>query len=227
MALIRISPVKYLIYFIAFDSIFICYPNPLNSFDIHFIRPSHSPWGAPVLFVKKKDGSFRMCIDYRELNKLTGKNPYPLPRIEDLFDQLQGSRYFSKIDLRSGYHQLRVHEEDIPKTAFKTRYGHFEFTVMPFGLKMHQRDYDCEIRYHPDKVNAVADALSRNKMVKPKRVRAMSVTIQSCIKEKLLAAQNEATKRRTRQQKCCVAWFNKWKRRETKVYTLWIEYGFL
>nr|GEW43329.1 magnesium transporter MRS2-11, chloroplastic-like [Tanacetum cinerariifolium] len=139
MALIRISPVKYLIYFIAFDSIFICYPNPLNSFDIHFIRPSHSPWGAPVLFVKKKDGSFRMCIDYRELNKLTGKNPYPLPRIEDLFDQLQGSRYFSKIDLRSGYHQLRVHEEDIPKTAFKTRYGHFEFTVMPFGLKMHQR----------------------------------------------------------------------------------------
>ncbi|GKE49289.1 putative nucleotidyltransferase, ribonuclease H, partial [Tanacetum coccineum] len=102
--------------------------------DKGFIRPSHSPWGAPVLFVKKKDGSFRMCIDYRELNKLTVKNRYPLPRIDDLFDQLQGSRYFSKIDLRSGYHQLRVHEEDIPKTAFRTRYGHFEFTVMPFGL---------------------------------------------------------------------------------------------
>ncbi|GJY59376.1 putative reverse transcriptase domain-containing protein [Tanacetum coccineum] len=102
--------------------------------DKGFIRPSHSPWGAPVLFVKKKDGSLRMCIDYRELNKLTVKNRYPLPRIDDLFDQLQGSRFFSKIDLRSGYHQLRVHEDDIPKTAFRTRYGHFEFTVMPFGL---------------------------------------------------------------------------------------------
>ncbi|GJR34642.1 putative reverse transcriptase domain-containing protein [Tanacetum coccineum] len=102
--------------------------------DKGFIRPSSSPWGAPVLFVKKKDGSFRMCIDYRELNKLTVKNRYPLPRIDDLFDQLQGSQFFSKIDLRSGYHQLRVHEDDIPKTVFRTRYGHFEFTVMPFGL---------------------------------------------------------------------------------------------
>nr|GEY42993.1 putative reverse transcriptase domain-containing protein [Tanacetum cinerariifolium] len=87
-----------------------------------------------MLFVKKKDGSFRMCIVYRELNKLTIKNRYPLPRINDLFDQLQGSQYFSKIDLRSGYHQLRVREEDIPRTAFRTRYRHFEFTVMPFGL---------------------------------------------------------------------------------------------
>ncbi|GJS13311.1 reverse transcriptase domain-containing protein [Tanacetum coccineum] len=102
--------------------------------DKGFIRPSSSPWGAPVLFVKKKDGSFRMCIDYRELNKLTVKNRYPLPRIDDLFEQLQGSSVYSKIDLRSGYHQLRVREEDIPKTAFRTRYGHYEFQVMPFGL---------------------------------------------------------------------------------------------
>ncbi|GJZ64831.1 putative reverse transcriptase domain-containing protein [Tanacetum coccineum] len=102
--------------------------------DKGFIRPSSSPWGAPVLFVKKKDGSFRMCIDYRELNKLTVKNRYPLPRIDDLFDQLQGSSVYSKIDLRSGYHQLRVREEDIPKMAFRTRYGHYEFQVMPFGL---------------------------------------------------------------------------------------------
>nr|GFA41312.1 putative reverse transcriptase domain-containing protein [Tanacetum cinerariifolium] len=102
--------------------------------DKGFVRPSSSPWGAPVLFVKKKDGSFRMCIDYRELNKLTVKNRYSLPRIDDLFDQLQGSSVYSKIDLRSGYHQLRVREEDIPKTAFRTRYGHYEFQVMPFGL---------------------------------------------------------------------------------------------
>ncbi|GJW62370.1 putative reverse transcriptase domain-containing protein [Tanacetum coccineum] len=98
------------------------------------IARAFSPWGAPVLFVKKKDGYFRMCINYRELNKLTMKNRYPLPRIDDLFDQLQGSRVYSKIDLRFGYHQLRVREEDIPKTAFRTRYGHYEFQVMPFGL---------------------------------------------------------------------------------------------
>ncbi|GJR27734.1 reverse transcriptase domain-containing protein [Tanacetum coccineum] len=102
--------------------------------DKGFIRPSSSPWGAPVLFVKKKDGSLRMCIDYRELNKLTVKNRYPLPRIDDLFDQLQGSSVYSKIDLRSGYHQLKVREEDVSKTAFRTRYGHYEFQVMPFGL---------------------------------------------------------------------------------------------
>ncbi|KAM6576973.1 hypothetical protein CsatB_028810 [Cannabis sativa] len=102
--------------------------------DKGFIRPSNSPWGAPVLFVKKKDGSMRMCMDYRELNKMTIKNKYPLPRIDDLFDQLQGSTVFTKIDLRSGYHQLKVRKEDIPKRAFKTRYGHYEFLVMSFGL---------------------------------------------------------------------------------------------
>ncbi|KAI3670853.1 hypothetical protein L1987_87495 [Smallanthus sonchifolius] len=102
--------------------------------DKGFIRPSISPLGAPVLFVNKKDGSMRMCIDYRELNKLTVKNKYPLPRIDDLFDQLQGAKWFSRIDLRSGYHQLKVREGDIPKTAFRTRYGHYEILVMSFGL---------------------------------------------------------------------------------------------
>ncbi|KAL8148093.1 hypothetical protein AgCh_005438 [Apium graveolens] len=98
------------------------------------IRPSVSPWGAPVLFVKKKDGSMRLCIDYRELNMLTIKNKYTLPRIDDLFDQLRGVVWFSKIDLRSRYHQLKIKPEDIPKTVFRTRYGHYEFLVMAFGL---------------------------------------------------------------------------------------------
>ncbi|GJT20297.1 putative reverse transcriptase domain-containing protein [Tanacetum coccineum] len=102
--------------------------------DKGFIRPSHFPRGAPVLFMKKKDGSLRMCIGHKELNKLTVKNHYPLPRIDDLFDQLRGACPFLKIELRSGYHQIRVHEDDIPKTAFQTRYIHFESTVMPFGL---------------------------------------------------------------------------------------------
>ncbi|XP_074298854.1 uncharacterized protein LOC141629813 [Silene latifolia] len=98
------------------------------------VRPSVSPWGVPVLFFKKKDGSLILCIDYRELNNMTIKNRYHLPRIDDLFDQLSGVGVFSKIDLRSGYHQLRVKEEDIPKTAFRTRYGYYEFVVIPFGL---------------------------------------------------------------------------------------------
>nr|GEX93246.1 putative reverse transcriptase domain-containing protein [Tanacetum cinerariifolium] len=317
--------------------------------DEGFIRLSHSPWGAPVLFVKKKDDSMRMCIDYRELNKLTIKNRYPLPRIDDLFDQLQGVRYFSNIDLRSGYHQLRVHEDDIPKTTFRTRYRHFEFTVMPFGLtnapstkeghEVHLKlvlellkkerlyakflkcefwlqevhfigyvvnhndihvdpskikavknwkapttpyeirsflrlagyyrrfianfskiakpltsltqknkkyelvleqdeafqtlkdnlcnapilsspdgikdfvvycdasnqglgvyscrkssDYECEIHYHSGKANVVADALSRKERVKPRRVRALAMTIKSIVKRMILAAQSEAFK---------------------------------
>nr|GEZ48809.1 putative reverse transcriptase domain-containing protein [Tanacetum cinerariifolium] len=203
--------------------------------DIDFIRLSSSPWEASICFAKKKDGSFRMCINYRELNKLTIKNRYPLPRIDDLFGQLQGSWFFLKIDLRSGYHQLRVHEDDISKTAFKTRYGHFKFTVMPFGLTntpadklcnapvlalpdgledfvvycdasglglgrvLMQRgkielfsDYDCEIRYHPGKANVVANVLSRKERVKHNRVRAMNMTLQSSMKDRILSAQKEA-----------------------------------
>jgi hypothetical protein len=99
-----------------------------------YIRPSSSPWGALVLFVKKKYGSMRLCVDYQALNEVTIKNKYPLPRIDDLFDQLKGVKYFSKIDLRSGYYQLKIQSEDVLKTALVTRYGQYEFTVMPFGL---------------------------------------------------------------------------------------------
>ncbi|GJV94488.1 putative reverse transcriptase domain-containing protein [Tanacetum coccineum] len=295
--------------------------------DKGFIRPSSSPWVAPVLFVKKKDGSFRICINYRELNKLTVKNRYPLSRIDDLFDQLQRSRVYSKIDLRPGYHQLRVQEEDNPKTAFRTRYGHYEFQVMPFGLtnapaseeeheehlklilellkkeelyakfskcefwlskvllaitddlskaeaafqllkqklcsapilalpegsenfmvycdasrkglgailmqrekviayascqlKIHEKnytthdlelgavvfalkmrryylygtnDYNCEIRYHPGKVNVVADALSQKERNKPLRVRALVLTIGLNLPMQILEAQVEVRK---------------------------------
>jgi len=99
-----------------------------------FIRPSTSPWGAPILLVKKKDGSSRLCVDYRQLNKMTIKNKYPLPRIDDLMDQLHGAAIFSKIDLRPGYHQILVKTDDVQKTAFRSRYGHYEYVVMPFGV---------------------------------------------------------------------------------------------
>jgi hypothetical protein len=106
--------------------------------EAEYIRLSSSPWGAPVLFVQKKNGSQRMCVDYRSLNDVTVKNKYPLPRIEDLFDRMRDARVFSKIDLRSGYHQMKIRPSDIPKTDFSTRYGLYEFRDMSFGLTMHQ-----------------------------------------------------------------------------------------
>ena len=99
-----------------------------------FIRPSVSPWGAPVLFVKKKDGTLRLCVDYRQLNNMIVKNKYPLPRIDDLFDQLKGASVFLKIELRYEFDQLRIKDTDVHKTTFKTWYVHYEFIVMPFGL---------------------------------------------------------------------------------------------
>ena len=102
--------------------------------DKGFIRLSTSLWGTPVLFSKKQDETLRLCIDYRQLNRVTIKNRYPLSRIDDLFDQLRGAQVYSKIDLRTGYHRLRVRGADIPKTTFRTRYGNFKFIVMPFGL---------------------------------------------------------------------------------------------
>nr|GEV63859.1 putative reverse transcriptase domain-containing protein [Tanacetum cinerariifolium] len=132
--------------------------------DRGFIRSSTSPWGAPVLFVKKKDGSFRMCVDYRELTKLTIKNRYPLPRIDDLFDQLQGSNVYSKIDLRSCYHQLRVRDEDIPKTAFRTRYGHYDFEVMPFGLTNAPAVFIDLINQHANHLRIILELLRKEKL---------------------------------------------------------------
>ena len=100
----------------------------------NYVRPSVSPWGAAIIFVKNKKGTLRICIDYRQINKITIKNRYPLPRIDDLFDQIHGATIFSKIDLRYGYHQVRIKDEDIFKISFRTRYRNYEFVVMPFGI---------------------------------------------------------------------------------------------
>jgi hypothetical protein len=111
--------------------------------DKGYIQSSVSPWGAPALFVKNKDGTLKLCIDYRQLNKMTIKNKYPLPRIDDLFEQLMGATIFSKIDLRSGYHQVQIKDEDIHKKSFRIRYGHYEFVVVPFGLTNAPATFMC------------------------------------------------------------------------------------
>jgi hypothetical protein len=111
--------------------------------DKEYIRPSVSPWGSPVLFVKKKDETLILCINYRQLNKMTIKNKYPLPKINDLFDQVGGENIFSKLDLRSGYHQVRIRDEDINKTTFRTRYKHYEFVGILFGLTNAPKTFMC------------------------------------------------------------------------------------
>jgi hypothetical protein len=111
--------------------------------DKGYIQTSVSPWGASALFVKKKDGTLRLCIDYMQLNNMTIKNKYPLPRIDDLFNQLMGATIFSKIELRSRYHQVQIKDEDIHKTTFRTKYGHYEFVVVPFGLTNAPTTFMC------------------------------------------------------------------------------------
>ncbi|GKB66459.1 putative reverse transcriptase domain-containing protein [Tanacetum coccineum] len=147
---------------------------------------------APMLFMKKKDGSFRMCIDLRELNKLTVKNRYLLPRIDDLFDQLRGACPFLKIDFRSGYQQLQVHEDAIPNTAFRTRYGHFESTVMPFGLTnapavfMDLMNRVCKPYLGKFVIIFIDDILASSKLKEEHEVH-LKLVLESLRKEKLYA----------------------------------------
>ncbi|GJR53511.1 putative reverse transcriptase domain-containing protein [Tanacetum coccineum] len=169
--------------------------------DKGFIRPSSSPWGAPISFIKKKDGSFWICIDYRKLNKLTMKNQYPLLRIDDLFDQLQGSRVYSKIDLRSGYHQHRVQEEDIPKMAFRTRYSHYEFQVMLFGLTNaptvqflgHVMDSE-DIHVDPTKIESIKDWASPKTLTEIHQFLGLASYYQRFIEAKARKEENDGTK---------------------------------
>nr|GEW63295.1 hypothetical protein [Tanacetum cinerariifolium] len=176
-------------------------------FNKGFIRPSSSPWGAPVLFVKKKDGSFMMCIDYRELNKLTVKYRYPLPRIDDLFDQLQGSSIYSKIDLRSGYHQLRKgikfdwgEKEEIAFQLIKQKLCSAPILALLEGSKDFMVYCDSshkglgDVLMQREKANVVADALSRKERDKPLRVRALVMTISLDLPKQILEAQIEALK---------------------------------
>ena len=128
------QPVAQAMYRLSFEELAELKKQLMELLEKGYIQPSKSPFGSPILFVKKKGGSLRMCIDYRALNRVTIKNRCPLPRIDDLLERLVGAKYFTVLDLRSGYHQIRIHPEDIEKTAFRTRYGHFEFKVLPFGL---------------------------------------------------------------------------------------------
>ncbi|GJR65569.1 putative reverse transcriptase domain-containing protein [Tanacetum coccineum] len=186
----RATPVAYALYRLASSEIKELSDHLEELLEKGFIRPSSSPCGAPMLFVKRKDGSFRMCIDYHELNTLTIKNCYPLPRIDYLFDQLQGSSVYSKIDVRSGYHQLCIQEEDILITTFRTRYGHYTFQVMPFGLT----NAPAVFMDLMNRENVVANAWSRKERTKPLRVQALVMTIQTNLLEQILKAQAEAIK---------------------------------
>jgi hypothetical protein len=160
--------------------------------DKEYIKPSVSPWGAPVLFVKKKDDTLRLCIDYRQLNKLTINNEYPLPQINDLFDQVGGAKIFSKLDLRSRYHQVRIKDQDINKTTFRARYRHYKFVVIPFGLTNAPATFMCLmnnifIKYlHKFVVVFIDDILVYSKM-EEEHDEHLRIVLQTLRKHKLYA----------------------------------------